>query len=861
MTGFGSLYYTDCLPGQGLNGSAGFQFQAASPGLATEAMAVVQRSTLYEPPASWMRERRPAADYPRSLTHTASDGVYATAAGVYLGQEANGSREGNQFTHAVVTDDMKDYGLLRPAQMWGAPWWATAPAPGTELSELPPNPEAGPLDTETVRERVQAAGGADRLMALLSAVERLADPQQRQTVVVVSSDPETAACWIAAATLLLPLKRALRVSFKIFVADAQYGQHDIIVLHPEWAGRWADTGDGQGFVVFDLDRERHTSTEVTESARFWVPRFLSADPLDVVDAVELAGQLAQTRGDDPASGIERMVAGVVAAGERLTDAESLERASAWLVNAPDGAAKIVREPLVDAVLAGGPKVDVLRNLALAIGAQADWGAAKSTVRGGLLTAEISEALAAADGVAAAQWFTRLAPLPAYSAPDTDVRKLESALRGVQRQDQVPALLTVAYRHGICLKTNQYSKQADWFAQWWVDQTGSRAVDGLLSYLEGPEPLLWVRDVLQDRLAKHDARVVDTIRSYWWEPMWRAAHDPTDPLDVAVLCAAYQLLDTHTARELLHRVQGDAATRDPADGGATAWRMIFGTRLPSTTEASNFLKGLQARRIGPSTKVGGLLAQVSDHDPEATDEAALWLSNQLAGLGIPLSPRVGKIQKADSNIRGAINALVKGSQGWSASQIGEVFNDTPQPLFTKRLDDVVSALVEARAERVLEVVRFCEGGVVGKIVAEIVNHSWPRELNLVTPEECRVLALSFRLVLFSDRFSNDQCAHIDQLGRSLERVILNADAGARKKRIDKNLPSDLRDPWSAWVDDLRTGWLKNRLKRGKAPAAEGTDDGRSDKAPTSHAADKKSKSAWSADKNSNSGWSSGKRSER
>ena len=55
MTGL--LYYTDCLPGQGLTGRPGFGFQAATPGPATEAMHVVQRSALYEPPAAWMRER------------------------------------------------------------------------------------------------------------------------------------------------------------------------------------------------------------------------------------------------------------------------------------------------------------------------------------------------------------------------------------------------------------------------------------------------------------------------------------------------------------------------------------------------------------------------------------------------------------------------------------------------------------------------------------------------------------------------------------------------------------------------------------------------------------------------------------
>ncbi|MGA9310515.1 MAG: hypothetical protein WBV74_09105, partial [Pseudonocardiaceae bacterium] len=341
--GFGSLYYTDCRPGQGLQGGAGFQFQAASSGVTPEAMPLVQRTALYEPPVRWMRQRRPVCDYPPSLAHTAEGGVFATAAGRYLGQEANGTREGNQFTHAVVTRDPADYGSVRPAQLWGAPWWAVAPAPGAEIDPMEAYPPPGPLDVETVRDRVRdSAGGQARLTALVSAIHHLADPEHRRTVVLVSTDPEEAACWVAAATLLLPRPEALQVSFKVFVADAQYGQHDIIALHPEWAGRWADTEPGSGLVVFDLGRGRHTDVEVTDAACFWVPRLLTEDPYDVVDAVELAGQFARAfaHGADPTDAqvqptdADRLVAVVVAAGERLTGQGQAQQVAEWLLTAP-----------------------------------------------------------------------------------------------------------------------------------------------------------------------------------------------------------------------------------------------------------------------------------------------------------------------------------------------------------------------------------------------------------------------------------------------------------------------------------------------------------------------------------------------
>ena len=147
MSRFGSLYYTDCRPGQGLQGGAGFQFQAATPGVATEAMPMVQRAALYEPPSAWMRDRRPVTEFPASLAHSFEDGIFATAAGIYLGKEANGTRQCNQFTHAVVTRDPAAYAAERPAQLWGAQGWATGPAAATQLPELDAPPAGGSLDT------------------------------------------------------------------------------------------------------------------------------------------------------------------------------------------------------------------------------------------------------------------------------------------------------------------------------------------------------------------------------------------------------------------------------------------------------------------------------------------------------------------------------------------------------------------------------------------------------------------------------------------------------------------------------------------------------------------------------------------
>jgi hypothetical protein len=636
--GFGSLYYTDCCPGQGLQGGAGFQFQAASPGVAPEAMPLVQRSALYEPPVRWMRDRRPIADYPPSLAHTADGDLFATAAGCYLGQEANGTREGNQFTHAVVTRDPADYGSIRPAQLWGAPWWAAGPDPATVLDELAAHPEPGPLDVETVCARVRgAAGGEARLTALLSAIHHLADPEHRRTVVLVSADPEEAACWIAAATMLLPTPDALRVSFKIFVADGQYGGHDIIALHPEWAGRWADTGSGSGLAVFDLDRGDHTTVQTTAAAGFWVPRLLAQDPYDVVDAVELAGQFARARAggtavqDEPTCA-DRLAAVVVAVGEQVTAPGGAEAAADWLLTAPEDAIRIAREPVLAAVLAAPGQAPVLRTLAAAAG-ERGWASAAIQIRGALRSAEIGEALIAPDGVAALRMFTALEPLPPLEGPtkvwpDQDQERgrveIEQALRAT-RPDQVPLLLTVARRHCVVPVTATFRSAAYEFAAWWVKQRDPDLAPE--RWHAPPEALDWVRDVLRDWLAgPHYPYAVEALRARWWRALWPEACDPSDELDKQLMSLAYQHLEDVKRDQLVRDVQEWAFARmvGGTHPSTVSWDILFGARIPGMAEAATFVAALANSGRTLSTEVGSALCAVLAREPR--DAALAFLGN-------------------------------------------------------------------------------------------------------------------------------------------------------------------------------------------------------------------------------------------
>ena len=821
-TGFGALYYTDCRPGQGLQGGAGFQFQAASGAPATEAMALVQRTALYEPPAGWMRERRPVADYPRSLAHTCADGLLVTAAGRYLGQEANGTREGNQFTHAVVTRAPADYGQIRPAQLWAAPCWAADPAPGTELDRLPAHPLPGPLDTETVRDRIRATPGSEPLLtALLSAVQRLVDPARRRTVALVTTDPERAACWIAAATLLLPQPAALQAGFKIFVADARYGQHDIIALHPDWAGPWLEDGSDGGLLLFDLDAGRAAPVEPTPAARFWVPRFLSRagyDAYDVVDAVELADQFARARagtagGAGEPTAADRLAAAVVAAGERLTTPEQPTQLADWLLAAPDPVLRIARDPLLEAVLAARPRAAELRTLAAAA-ASRGWAGPAVAVRDALLPAELAEALAAPDGVAVLRGLLEPGPDdPVEPVPPPDPQTdgsarrdaLESALR-TARPDQVPALLTLAHRHGLHPRTQQYRDAAHAFARWWLEDPDPAVEFG--RWPAPPEVLDWVRDELHERLAgPRPADAVRILRSGWWRPLHAEARDPADPLDQRVIAVAGEHLAPRARDDLINDVLFRAfATRPPDEHPSTlAWRVLFGGRTASPAEARSFLVALREHGSALSDPVVEAIGAVLVADPEPS-EFVLWCAGELYALGRSLPPAAAELAVRDLQVSRLLDELRAAPPTDPPGLAAALLTGVPDAVLGIRAEELADALLQAPREIALDVLRGAAKPPFRLVRA--VERRWPRPAARPDQAGCRAVAVTF-LLARGPSTSPAQADEHRRLLRLLEDRVL-AMSGPARAAVEACYQPPLGKPWQDWVSGVTS--TRRRLRR-------------------------------------------------
>ncbi|MEU0238097.1 GTPase-associated protein 1-related protein [Nocardiopsis sp. NPDC006198] len=216
--GFAQLYYTSCE--HGLSGYAGYQFNAATPGVDPRVLREVERFTVYEPP----RRSSPAgvAAHPVNLCYAPDlGGVPVVSRVVSSGDDPSG-RPGNYFAHSLVpaggaadgdgAGGVRDGGPL-PAELWGARFWADAPVRGAGLPVL--EVRRGPLD----RRRTEAwARGLppEAVVRLLVCADGAVDGARP---LVLVADSASVAHWVAALTHLMPPERARLLSFATYGAD------------------------------------------------------------------------------------------------------------------------------------------------------------------------------------------------------------------------------------------------------------------------------------------------------------------------------------------------------------------------------------------------------------------------------------------------------------------------------------------------------------------------------------------------------------------------------------------------------------------------------------------------------------------
>ncbi|MEV0895643.1 GTPase-associated protein 1-related protein [Actinoplanes sp. NPDC049802] len=439
MDRFETLVYTDCRPGEGLTGGAGLQFQARSSDAAAPAQTLVKDRLLYEPPARWMADRRPAGEYPPSFGHLSASGYLATASGVYLGREANGVREGNQLTHAIVATGPEAYRGLRPAQLYGASFWTTTPAPGSRSAPVTVSPEDVPYTPARARKFVLSRrNGAAMLFALVSALERAGSDGR---VLFLGDDVGDIVEWLVAGTLLVPRSRALELGFKVYSNDPARSPAPVVAVHPDFAGPATHVDNQLGYLVFDLTTHRHSPVGVSDSAERWVRLFLDGDPRDAVDALDVAGESGI---DDDAAAAALGRAAILHAEPPAEHAETIV---GWLRRGPRRLRDAYGADLTD-LFAEMPERwsrDVLRLLD-EVGSDGLLPGKAAEVRIALLLKDIEEAVTGGPVTSEPP-----APLPAGEwGPDRDDQALALLLEALQAPGRsghaIEALLRVAHRY-------------------------------------------------------------------------------------------------------------------------------------------------------------------------------------------------------------------------------------------------------------------------------------------------------------------------------------------------------------------------------------------------------------------------------
>ncbi|MGH3187314.1 MAG: hypothetical protein ACRDPY_20930 [Streptosporangiaceae bacterium] len=707
-TTFGRLLYTDCRAGMGRGAGGGFQVQAQSDGVDSAQARMAVGWLLYEAQNAWIVERRPVEEFPLGFAHACETG-YGTAQSCYLGKEASGGRPGNHLADCLLTREPARYGATRPAQLWRSELWRSEP---WETKDCPPftdEPPLGPLTVEAVTEWLKE--DAERPGTLARLVSVLEDPGGRR-IVIVAAEADEALRWIAAATLLLPARVALDVSFKVFSSNPLRAEQRVVAVPTELNKQFAP---GRGDTVFVLDAASCAFDEVpvSERARFFAERLAGIDdPYDVLDAVELAASLG---GGDRLGGADaRLTAwALTRPDDQQPDTAALFR---WLSRADLGRQREHGAAVAGLLLGGDPPAGVLRWIDETV-AHRVIGLDPAPVRARLLGAELAEAR---QGKAAPGDLLAGVQLGADAWRDAESELSSAILLGSDAQ--VDMLLRLARRHGIEpeLAAPLWERLQDFVAGW---------LDRRVAY----DPDVWSRreeildlahQALRDRLIQGGLDAVRAPLSRLIPYLIDRAGDPTDPLDWHLRAAAMARLPSGKRRQrlaaLLQRAAWDAEAAAGLQEALLAWHAVGPAEaeliLDYLPASAGILPGIAAQafvqleRMGakPSEHMLDMLASLDRHRlAPATGPYAELLAADHDVMAFVDASRTEKFAADARYLDSIVARLERAAPEVVRLRMGHVLRaclDCPQP----RLGGAVLGALDGRDGRARELIRLWAG---------------------------------------------------------------------------------------------------------------------------------------------------------
>jgi hypothetical protein len=689
---FGRLLYTDCLPGTGRGAGGGFQVQAQSAGVDPGQSKLAVGSLLYEVQVPWLNQRLPIGEYPLGLAHAHGDG-YGTGQGRYVGKEAAGGRDGNHLTDCLLTRDGDQYGAIRPAQLWQSPLWRDAQWPD---KECPPfdaaDLETGPLTAEAVADWARAKPERGPVLARLITV--LEDPEGKR-VVIVSDGPDEAVTWIAAATLLLPARLALTVSFKVFSSIPLRSEHRVVAAPADLFPQITPGRDGAAFI---LDARTCTADDgaVSERAAFFTERFTAEDdPYDVVDAVELADALGDPR--QPLSGRDAMLTAwaLTKPDDPPSEPAALFR---WLSVARPGPLAEHGPAVAALILGGAPDPVMLRWIdGAAVGKRLP--VDRAAVRLQLLAAELAE-VRERRGTTPVQEKLPVTQLDAGAYRDAE-SELSSAIL-LATDQEADLLLCLATRHGIAPDLAALRDRLDQFVAAWLDRPGAFHPD---RWARRAEIIDRAHDVLHHRASSGGPQAVrEAVRrlnGYFTERT-----DLTDVLDCQIQAS---LIADRRQGGRLERLSGllgsiaqatNSPTMAPAAAAATAalqralldWNAVDGpvavtvlTELPDS--------------VGVHPAIASRAAEELTTMSEKPTRALLDLLARLAKQGkSPPTRRLADLLEDDKQVQGFVyrahDERTRVDAGYFEGA-AKMLRQASPAVVQARLDEVLNACLQAR----------------------------------------------------------------------------------------------------------------------------------------------------------------------
>ncbi len=591
---FERLLYTDCRAGQGRGGGAGFQIQAQSSGVTPALSRMAVETLLYASQPQWLTSDRAVEDFPLGLAHTARDG-WGTSQSRYLGQEVTGGRSGNHLADCLLTTDTNLYGAIRPAQLLESEVWRGEPFDSVECPPFDGFLQPGPLTNDDLqawlKEDERRSAVLKRLVSILS------DPEGLSVLILADSTAE-AVRWIAAATILLPIRVALDLSFKVFVNNVNQAWQRIIAVPKELNPAIRKDSSNTRFVI-DATEVASAPFETTALADFWVDRLVEADDAyDVVEAVDLADVLAGHDATLAANAHETAWA-VVAEGEEPKNPSRLLR---WLTTPKDPnlaeyevaiASRLIESNLVDA------------STLLWMERQADGGRLgvdRVALRRAVLTAEVAAAPTAFNVRS-----DELSPVDVGDEARRDAEsEISSAILRAEDGGSVDRLLRTAERHGVRLKLAPLQERLHAFIADWIAHPSESYDPGRWALSEN-----LIRDLASQlssptEFADGYSRVRPLLAQVWIYLLQRNT-DPSSPLACELFAAASATANERVKmRQLQPIVKGLAGLDDGYEALANLQRALVAWRALSGKEAMVFADTLLPPLAWPAAEFSDLL---------------------------------------------------------------------------------------------------------------------------------------------------------------------------------------------------------------------------------------------------------------